>query len=67
MPDFVRAALEDRGLKSAYDARPPYQRNDYLWWINDAKRQDTKQRRLDKMLSELGAGEGYMGMDWSPK
>ncbi|MGR3433920.1 MAG: YdeI/OmpD-associated family protein, partial [Shimia sp.] len=52
---------------SAYDARPPYQRNDYLWWINDAKRQDTKQRRLDKMLSELGAGEGYMGMDWSPK
>ena len=30
MPDFVREALRARGLMGAYEARPPYQRNDYL-------------------------------------
>ena len=66
MPDFVRAALSDRGLDAQYAARPAYQRNDYLWWINSAKRDDTKQRRLQKMLDELEAGGGYMGMVWQP-
>jgi uncharacterized protein YdeI (YjbR/CyaY-like superfamily) len=51
---------------AAYESRPPYQRNDYLWWINEAKKQDTKEKRLAKMLSELEAGSGYMGMEWSP-
>lgn len=66
MPDFVRQELEERKLKAAYDARPAYQRNDYLWWINDAKREATKQKRAAKMIAELEAGHGYMGMDWSP-
>ena len=30
MPDYVREALRARGLMEAYEARPPYQRNDYL-------------------------------------
>ena len=34
MPDDVRDALSERGLRDAYDARPPYQRNDYLGWID---------------------------------
>ena len=67
MPDKVRDALLNQGLLHAYEARPPYQRNDYLWWINDAKRDETKRKRLDKMLSELRAGHGYMDMAWSPK
>lgn len=67
MPEFVRGALEARGLVAAYGARPPYQRNDYLGWINRAKRHETKQRRLDVMLTELAAGEGYMKMPWRPK
>lgn len=66
MPDFVESALDDRGLRDAYDARPPYQRNDYLRWINQAKRAETKQKRLGVMLEELAAGSGYMGMKWSP-
>ena len=64
MPDFVKDALDERNLQSSYDARPPYQRNDYLWWINDAKRLETKERRLEKMLGELESGNGYMGMKW---
>ena len=44
MPAFVLDALNKHALMEAYDLRPPYQQNDYLWWINSAKR-DTKNKR----------------------
>ena len=66
MPGFVRSALEQRTLMDAYHARPPYQQNDYLMWINKAKLEDTKQKRLAQMLEELAGGAKYMNMDWHP-
>lgn len=65
MPDFVRDALEVRGLRRAFDARPPYQRNDYLLWINKVKREGTRRKHLEQMLGELEAGGIYMGMTWN--
>jgi uncharacterized protein YdeI (YjbR/CyaY-like superfamily) len=62
MPREVAASLRSAGLRSAYAARPAYQRNDYLWWIGDAKRETTRDRRVRQMLSELKAGNAYMGM-----
>jgi uncharacterized protein YdeI (YjbR/CyaY-like superfamily) len=47
-----------------YRERPPYQRNDYLMWINQAKLAATKQKRLTQMLTELRSGDAYMGMAW---
>ena len=67
MPEFVREALEARGLMDAYNARPPYQRNDYIGWITRAKREETKQKRLNQMLDELEKGDVYMKMDWKPR
>jgi uncharacterized protein YdeI (YjbR/CyaY-like superfamily) len=64
MPEFVRAALDERGLREQYDARPAYQRNDYLLWINTAKHDEPKQKRLSQMLEELEEGFVYMRMDW---
>ena len=64
MPDFVRLALEERGLLEQCEARPPYQRNDYLMWINKAKQEATKQKRLEQMLEELEGGGVYMRMKW---
>lgn len=64
MPDSVRAALETHGLRERYDARPWYQRNDYLAWIDRAKREETKQKRLGQMLEELRSGDTYMKMPW---
>jgi uncharacterized protein YdeI (YjbR/CyaY-like superfamily) len=62
MPDFVREALHENGLYDAYKARPAYQRNDYLGWINRAKRPATKQKCLAQMLDELARGDLYMNM-----
>lgn len=64
MPAAVKAALEQAGLVDTYRNRPPYQRNDYLMWINKAKLDATRRKRLAQMLDELKAGDVYMGMAW---
>ncbi len=66
MPEFVRRALDERGLEGAYRARPAYQQNDYLGWIARAKRQETKEKRLRQMLEELEEGGVYMNMEHPP-
>lgn len=67
MPDFIEEALKKSGLKIAYKSRPPYQQNDYIGWITRAKRESTRQKRLDQMLSELERGDVYMKMKYTPK
>ncbi len=62
MPDFVKEALEKRGLVKAYGDRPAYQQNDYLGWISRAKRKETIEKRLNQMLDELETGGVYMNM-----
>ncbi|HHI79766.1 MAG TPA: hypothetical protein ENK02_07275 [Planctomycetes bacterium] len=64
MPDDVRQVLLEHGLLEAYEARPPYQRNDYLAWIARAKREATRERRIAQMLEELAAGGRYMKMPY---
>jgi uncharacterized protein YdeI (YjbR/CyaY-like superfamily) len=53
MPDDVREALDKRDLMAAYEARPAYQRNDYLAWFRRARRPETRQKRINHMLEEL--------------
>ncbi|KNX38884.1 YdeI/OmpD-associated family protein [Luteipulveratus halotolerans] len=66
MPADIAEALDEHGLREAYDARPAYQRNDYLGWIGKAKQDDTRRKRLDQMLDELREGGVYMGMAHAP-
>jgi uncharacterized protein YdeI (YjbR/CyaY-like superfamily) len=65
MPDDVARALDQAGLRDAYDARPAFQRNDYLGWIGRARKDETRHRRLAQMLDELRRGDVYMKMKWS--
>jgi len=65
MPDWVKKALVDRGVMDEYKQRPAYQQNDYLGWINSAKGQETKLKRLNQMLDELEQGGVYMKMKHS--
>ena len=64
MPGFIRVALEAHGLMERYYERPPYQQNDYIGWITRAKREETKQKRLNQMLYEMEKGDVYMKMAW---
>jgi len=67
MPDFLRDALAAKKLTAAYDARPPYQRNDYVGWITRAKLPATQYKRLSQMLDELECGDAYMKMAYRSK
>ena len=57
-----QSALSKRGVLKAYNARPAYQRNDYLGWIAQGKTDATQTKRTQQMLSELEHGGVYMGM-----
>lgn len=65
MPEYIEKALEDNGVRKDYLERPAYQRNDYLAWIERAKKNETKQKRLNQMLHELKVGGVYMKMKHS--
>ncbi len=64
MTATVRTSIERADLMDAYNARPPYQRNDYLMWIEKAVRIETKEKRIAQMLRELKQGDKYMNMRW---
>lgn len=64
MPDYVEDALVEKGLMDTFRRRPPYQQNDYVGWITRAKRPETREKRIEQMLTELDAGDVYMKMAW---
>jgi hypothetical protein len=44
-----------------------YQQNDYIGWITRAKRDSTRQQRIDQMLDELTRGDAYMKMAYNAR
>ncbi len=66
LPEYIETALTRRGLMDEYQKRPDYQQNDYIGWIERAKRPETKEKRLTQMLDELAKGGVYMNMIHPP-
>ncbi len=66
MPADVEQLLTNHDLMDDYTQRPHYQRNDYLGWIDRAKRPATRQKRIEQMLDELRTGGVYMNMEHVP-
>lgn len=62
IPGFIEKVLIDKDLMASFKERPAYQQNDYLGWINRAKREETKEKRLAQMLQELEKGGVCMNM-----
>lgn len=56
LPDFYRAILEAEGVLPEYQARPFYQQKGYIRWIEEAKQEQTRERRIITMVEELRAG-----------
>lgn len=48
----------DAALKAAFDALAPYKQREYAEHVSDAKREDTRIRRLDKIAPMIRAGKG---------
>ena len=65
MPDDVKSALSQKRVATKYTRRPAYQRNDYIGWIEQAKTEETRKKRIHQMTDELRAGDVYMKMSWN--
>ncbi len=56
--DIIPAALERElrkkaGALSAYQALPDSRKKRYIYWLQTAKREETKQRRIQKIIEEV--------------
>lgn len=66
MPKAVEAQLRAADVMADYEDRPHYQRNEYLGWIANTKRPETRRKRINQMIDELRRGGVYMNMSHPP-
>jgi len=58
LPAYIRAALNDHPTaRRHFEALAPAQRRRYFAWIDSAKREDTKLRRLEEAMRLLASGK----------
>lgn len=51
--DLERALAKREGAISAYLTLPDSRKKQYIYWLQKAKREETKQRRIQKILDEI--------------
>ncbi|MDB5181411.1 MAG: hypothetical protein JWP13_174 [Candidatus Saccharibacteria bacterium] len=56
VPAEYAAILRDHNAYELYENRPYYQQKGWIQWIEGAKRDETKQKRIEEMLLELEEG-----------
>jgi hypothetical protein len=54
VPDDLRIALADAGLSERFDALSFSHRREYVEWIGQSKKADTRARRIAQTLERLG-------------
>lgn len=58
MVPALQAGLDsDAAAKATWEAFPPSCRREYLEWINDAKREETRERRILTAVAQLAEGK----------
>ena len=58
IPPALRAALaENRQAAAAFDAFPPSHRREYAEWISEAKREETRQKRVLQAIAWIAEGK----------
>lgn len=52
-PDDLKQALQDAGVLTIFEAMAYSHRREYIEWINEAKKVETRQRRIIKTVERL--------------
>ncbi len=53
LPPDLEAALATSGLSAFFASYPPSHRSEYLRWIDEAKRPQTRESRIAKTIAAL--------------
>ena len=58
LPEDLRSGiLNYKEVVDLWEDITPLARNEWICWVEDAKRADTRQRRIDRVSSDLKAGK----------
>ena len=58
VPDDLRAALaRNAGARAAFEGFPPSAKREYVEWITEAKREDTRTKRLAQAIEWMAEGK----------
>src|SRR5690606_27417862 len=55
VPDDLAAALDENGLRELFDAQAPSKRKEHVRQVTSAKAQDTRERRIAKIVAQLSS------------
>ena len=55
--DLLAALMGDDTALEYWEDITPLARNEWLCWLEDAKKADTRQRRMDRLRSDLKSGK----------
>jgi uncharacterized protein YdeI (YjbR/CyaY-like superfamily) len=55
--DFAAALRKVRGAMAQFDAMSPSHRKEYLLWITEAKKDETRARRIEKAVGMIAEGK----------
>ena len=55
--DLTRALEKNRKALTAFEAFPPSHKREYIEWITEAKREDTRKRRLESAVEWIAEGK----------
>ncbi|MCA8892532.1 MAG: YdeI/OmpD-associated family protein [Hyphomonas sp.] len=56
-PDFERALSKSRKAKACFDGLAPSHKREYLEWITEAKREETRARRIEQAIAWMAEGK----------
>jgi uncharacterized protein YdeI (YjbR/CyaY-like superfamily) len=55
--DLLAAMAASPAARATYDAFPPSQQREYIDWVSEAKRPETRRRRVEQAVSMLAEGK----------
>jgi uncharacterized protein YdeI (YjbR/CyaY-like superfamily) len=57
--DLVASLKSNASAQATFDAFSPSHRREYIEWITEAKRPETRERRLKRTVAQLAAGKPH--------
>jgi uncharacterized protein YdeI (YjbR/CyaY-like superfamily) len=55
--DLAALLAKNAKARATFEGFPYYKKNEYVTWINEAKREETRSRRLDTTVTQLAQGK----------
>ncbi len=59
-PAHAQALAKNRKAEAFWDASAPSWKHKAAWWVTSAKNQETRDRRMDKLIAACAAGKRFM-------